>query len=215
MSLFAIQAAADAWLAQNLTAAYAADPRVQSEWWYPLATSIRADEFRPLQDWFVKVDKDKSGTLELGELTKAKWPGNIKLDEDTCKHLMRIFDIDLNGSIGFYEYLALMKFVELVTNTFKKYDADKSGNLDVKELMKALPELGFDLTERSCKNLIKTCGKGFLKPKIGVAQFIGCAAFLGQIRTIYQHGFKQAQGPFQRATFAKFINLLMMLVEDA
>ncbi|ELP91837.1 peflin, putative [Entamoeba invadens IP1] len=215
MSLFQIQAAADAWLAQNITAAYAADPRVKNEWWYPLASSVAASEFRGYQDWFQKVDKDKSGTLELDELKKAVWPGKVKLEEDTCKHLMKIFDVDGSGSIGFYEYLALMKYVELATNVFKQFDKDKSNNLDEKEIFAAMPQLGFDLNNMSCKILIKTCGKGLLAKKIGLSQFIGCAAYLGQIRTIYQHGFKQAQGPFQRATFAKFMNLTLMLMDDA
>ncbi|ELP87448.1 peflin, putative [Entamoeba invadens IP1] len=215
MSLFQIQAAADAWLAQNITAAYAADPRVKNEWWYPLASSVAATEFRGYQDWFQKVDKDKSGTLELNELKKATFPGKIKLDDDTCKHLMSIFDIDRSNSIGFYEYLALMKYVELTTAIFKQFDKDKSNSLDEQEIFRAMPQLGFDLNMNSCRILLKTCGKGLLSKKVNVSQFIGCAAYLGQIRTIYQHGFKQAQGPFQRATFAKFMNLTLNLMDDA
>nr|BAN37741.1 grainin 1 [Entamoeba histolytica]BAN38081.1 grainin 1 [Entamoeba histolytica]BAN38482.1 grainin 1 [Entamoeba histolytica]BAN39113.1 grainin 1 [Entamoeba histolytica]BAN39420.1 grainin 1 [Entamoeba histolytica] len=215
MSLFAIQAAADAWVAQHITAAYQADPLIQREWWYPLATSISGTEFKELQDFFVKTDKDKSGSLELDELKKAKFPGGIKLDENACRHLMRIFDVDLSGSIGFYEYLALMKFVKLATAVFTKFDKDKSGNLDEQEIYAALPELGFDLNMKACKILIQLCGKGLLTKKIQIPQFISCAAYLGQIRTIYQHGFKQAQGDFNRATFSKFMNLTLMLMDDA
>ncbi|GAB1218733.1 hypothetical protein ENUP19_0003G0019 [Entamoeba nuttalli] len=215
MSLFAIQQAADAWIVQNITAAYQADENIKKEWWFPLACSISGTEFRNLQNWFIKVDKDKSGTLELTELRSARWPNGVKLDDETCRHLMRIFDVDFSGSISFYEYLAMMKFVELTTSVFRKYDVDKSGNLDLKEIQTALPDLGFDLNTKSCQVITKLCGKGLFSKKIQLPQFIGCAAYLGQIRTIYQHGFKQAQGDFNRPVFAKFLNLVMSLVDDA
>ena len=212
MSLFAIQAAADSWIMQNLQAAYNADPRVKGEWWFPLCQSLQASQFRELNDWFVKVDKDKSGTLELNELTKAKWPKGIKMTNETAIRLMRIFDIDGSGSIGFYEFLALYNFMNLVIDLFKKYDADKSDSMDLTEMSKALPELGFYCNMNSCKALIKMNGASLGKPRCNLTQFLSCCAYLGQIRSIYQHVFGIPREQIDQVEFNKFVNLVLGLI---
>ncbi|KAL7715733.1 Grainin [Entamoeba marina] len=213
MSLFQIQAASDAWITQNLKTAYEEDPLIKSEWWYPLAISIKSTEYRSYEEFFVKVDKDKSGTLELSELTKARWPFGIKLDGETCKRLMRIFDLDCSGTINFFEYLALLKFVEFSVSIFKKFDSDNSGKLELNELIVALPEMGFDLDEKSCKSLMKICGKGLFKPKIELPQFIACVSLLGQTRSIYCHSFNKTANEIVKEDFNKFVTMVIALAD--
>ncbi|EDR25450.1 Sorcin, putative [Entamoeba dispar SAW760] len=176
--------------------------------------SLRIEEFRPLQEWFEKTDKDKSGTLELNELKSAKFPGGLRLDEDTCRKLMKIFDMDLSGNIGFYEYLALMKFVDLVDKTFIHFDADHSGTMDLNEMMAALPQLGFDITRKNCEALIRANARGLFSKKIKRSQFVGCVSFLGLIRSIYQKTMNVKNDDFKREDFSRFMNLVLLICDE-
>ncbi|ELP91836.1 programmed cell death protein, putative [Entamoeba invadens IP1] len=211
MSLFAIQAAADKYVADMIQAGIKQDPRLQFQWWFPLVESISAVEFHQNQDWFIKVDKDKSGTLDAKEIIKAKFPGDIKVDQTTVNRLMRIFDVDFSGSIGFFEFLALYNFVKLCLDTFKNFDKDKGGSLDAKELTQALPALGFNCSKRSIDILIKL--NSALGKKISKNQFVAVAAYLGQCRSIYQRTFDMKRNEIDNREFDKFVNLVLSLVE--
>nr|BAN39584.1 grainin 2 [Entamoeba histolytica] len=211
MSLFAIQAAADAFVTQMIQAAVNSDPNLKFQWWFPLVERLDAKDLQNLQSWFISVDKDKSGTLEIGELKKAKFPGGIKVDDKTIKRLMRVFDIDMSGSIGFFEFLALWNFMNLCNETFKHFDADKSGSLDVNELIKALPMLGFNCNKRSVDVLLEMNGSSLGSKKVSKNQFISTAAYLGQCRSIYQKTFNMKREEIDNAEFDKFVNLVLAL----
>ncbi|GAB1223339.1 hypothetical protein ENUP19_0143G0004 [Entamoeba nuttalli] len=212
LTFFSIQAAADAWVLQHIQAAYAQDPTIQFQWWYPLVQNLSANDFRELQDWFKKIDKDKSGTLELDELLKAKWPKDMKMNNDTIKRLMLIFDADNNGSIGFYEFIALYNWVKLCIATFKHFDVDQSGSLDITELQVALPQLGFNLNKQSCDALIRANKNLIGKKKLNQVQFICATSYLAQCRTIYQLTFDTHRDQLDPVEFDKFINLVLGLI---
>ncbi|EAL49043.2 actinin-like protein putative [Entamoeba histolytica] len=212
LTFFSVQAAADAWILQNIQAAYAQDPTIQFQWWYPLVQNLSANDFRELQDWFKKIDKDKSGTLELDELLKAKWPKDMKMNNETIKRLMLIFDADNNGSIGFYEFIALYNWVKLCVATFKHFDVDQSGSLDITELQVALPQLGFNLNKQSCDALIRANKNLIGKKKLNQVQFICATSYLAQCRTIYQLTFDTHRDQLDPVEFDKFINLVLGLI---
>ncbi|ELP87447.1 programmed cell death protein, putative [Entamoeba invadens IP1] len=211
MSLFAIQAAADKFVADMIQAAIKQDPKLQFQWWFPLVESVTAVEFHQNQDWFIKVDKDKSGTLDAKEIVKAKFPGDIKIDETTTKRLIRVFDVDCSGSIGFIEFLALYNFVKLCLDTFKHFDSDKGGSLDNKEMAKALPALGFNCSKRSIDTLLKL--NSCLGKKVSKNQFVAAAAYLGQCRSIYQRTFDMKRTEIDNREFDKFVDLVLSLVD--
>ncbi|EDR24953.1 grainin, putative [Entamoeba dispar SAW760] len=211
LTFFAIKAA-DAWILQNIQAAYAQDPTIQFQWWYPLVQNLSANDFRELQDWFKKIDKDKSGILELDELLKARWPKDMKMNNDTIKRLMLIFDADNSGSIGFFEFIALYNWVKLCVATFKHFDIDQSGSLDITELQAALPQLGFNLNKQSCDALIRANKNLIGKKKLNQVQFICATSYLAQCRTIYQLTFDTHMDQLDPVEFDKFINLVLGLI---
>jgi len=94
-----------------------------------------------MQAEFSRLDKDKSGELDVKELASGRLMGSaatreeaaprrdtIALGEDEVKQLVLLMDRDQNGRVSEQEFMYFMKA------EFKRLDMDKSGELDVKEL---------------------------------------------------------------------------------
>ncbi|KAL7713578.1 Grainin 2 [Entamoeba marina] len=208
MSLFEVNTACDSWITQNIKSPYPQNSTVKEQWWYPLCSGVSANEFKEISHWFEQIDKDKSGMITSNELEKTKFKNGIKLNVEVSKRLMKMFDVDESGTVDFYEFVALYKFVLICSDVFEKYDVDGNGSLTQKELLRAIPQLGFNCNELSCNALIKMHGSGLGKPKLNKSQFLSSAAYLCQIRTIYQ---TMTDGTFNRADFDKLMNLLLVI----
>ncbi|ELP93463.1 grainin, putative [Entamoeba invadens IP1] len=210
---FAIQEAVDQWVAETVKAAVAANPRLQFQWWFPLVLTLTGNDYRELQAWFKKIDKDKSGTLELDELLKAKWPKDMKINSETTKRLMMIFDAGCTGSIGFFEFVALYNWVKLCFATFNRFDKDNSDSLSLDEAQEALPYLGFSLNKKNTNTLIKLNKNLFGKKKLNKVQFCCAVSYLAQCRTIYQLTFDTPAVDLDKVEFDKFVNLVLSLAD--
>ncbi|KAL7722227.1 Peflin [Entamoeba marina] len=213
MSVFSTKATTNSWIFQSVNESISDNDPIKLEWWYPLCTSIDQDEYMELMGWFKRIDTDKSGTLSLSELVAIKWFQGIKLEEEACKKLMHIFDLEQSGRISFYAMLAMRKYVELLLDIFSTFDKDKNGTMNVEEMMDALPYLGFEITERNCRALMNTNAKGVISKKIKISQFIQCAAHLGLIRSIYQKTVCNNLS-FKREDFKTFMNMILLIQDD-
>ena len=196
------------WVFQNLKKQFEEDLSLRENWWYPLCNAVKSSEFEALRKWFAKVDTDRSGTLEIDELKMANWPGRVKLDSDTCHHLIKIFDVEMGESVGFYEYLAMIKFVELAV---LQVEGDYIEHANIKS---ALSNLGFDLNDDSINIICKLATKK-VKDKYKKAQFISIVSILGLIRSVYQnsiiHGISEN---FQKDEFSNFVNATLLVIHD-
>ncbi|CCM01023.1 uncharacterized protein FIBRA_03071 [Fibroporia radiculosa] len=102
-----------------------------------------------LWNWFMAVDTDRSGQINMHELQKALINGDwTPFDLDTVKMLMTIFDVDRSGTIGFNEFSGLWKYIHDWQGVYRHFDRDRSGTIDTQELRDALTQFGYNLSPR-------------------------------------------------------------------
>ncbi|KAL5019331.1 hypothetical protein ScPMuIL_005053 [Solemya velum] len=99
-----------------------------------------------LWGWFQAVDQDHSGKITSTELQQALMNGNWSaFNPETCRLMIGMFDRDRNGTIDVYEFSALWKYIQDWKSCFDKFDQDRSGGIDSRELMTALQTFGYNL----------------------------------------------------------------------
>ena len=98
---------------------------------------IQPHERQEMSAWFSAIDIDHSGHITANEIQKCTF-SNVPLGFECASKLVRVFDKDHNGWIGFTEYCAMHKFLSLMQQAFFASDADKSGRLDAREIHHAL-----------------------------------------------------------------------------
>jgi len=102
-----------------------------------------------LWQWFIAVDRDRSGQINPQELSQALVNGDwTPFDLDTVKMLMSVFDVDRSGSITFNEFAGLWKYIQDWQGVFRHFDQDRSGSIDQGELANALQSFGYRLSPK-------------------------------------------------------------------
>ena len=94
--------------------------------------SVSRDEFMQfMSKAFDRFDTNKSGALESGEVSNNSFPISIRTKaagEADVQQLLRMMDADKNGTVTKDEFLQFM------SQTFSRLDADKNERLDRQEL---------------------------------------------------------------------------------
>ncbi|KAJ1021562.1 hypothetical protein NDA13_005597 [Ustilago tritici] len=102
-----------------------------------------------LWQWFIAVDRDRSGQINPQELSQALVNGDwTPFDLDTVKMLMSVFDVDRSGHISFNEFAGLWKYIQDWQGVFRHFDQDRSGSIDQNELANALQSFGYRLSPK-------------------------------------------------------------------
>lgn len=73
--------------------------------------------------------------------------------------MIRMFDSDRSGLIGFEEFCGLWGFLAAWRGLFDRFDADKSGNISLPEYTNALVAFGYRLSPAFVKTLFQTFDK--------------------------------------------------------
>ena len=99
---------------------------------------------------FTLFDKDGSESIDSYELKDAMKALGIYVDKESLKKLMEKADKDGSGSIERPEFLSLMaELIERrdpkreVEKSFRMYDEDDGGTIDLGNLRKVVHELGY------------------------------------------------------------------------
>ncbi|GAA6010158.1 hypothetical protein JCM11491_005368 [Sporobolomyces phaffii] len=101
----------------------------------------------PLRAWFDAVDLDRSGYITQVELKQALVNGDWQpFDDETVRMLLRIFDVDGSGTIGFSEFQGLWNYIKEWQSVFRQFDRDRSGTIEPQELANALSTFGYNLS---------------------------------------------------------------------
>lgn len=88
---------------------------------------------------FKAVDKDGTGSLTEQELRAALVNGDwTSFDPQTVRMMIRMFDTDRDGTIGFNEFCGLWGFLAAWRSLFDRFDTDGSGNISFDEFTNAL-----------------------------------------------------------------------------
>ena len=211
-NLWNMHQAANCWLGAACVYNMPAD--IKNSWWYPMLLTITMDQYIRIYQWFMSVDKDRSGTLELNELMAGQFPGGIRMSPQTALRMMRIFDTDFNGSVSFYEFMAMYKFMEVCYNLFVQNDKDRSGTMEPNEIKPALAQLGFNVNPRSATVIHRIFASG---GRCDMNCWIALCAFCAQVRTTYSVVFRNPfygfNKPFNPVEFGKFLDALIMILE--
>ncbi|KAK8019491.1 programmed cell death protein 6 [Apiospora arundinis] len=96
---------------------------------------------------FRAVDKDGTGQLSERELSAALVNGDwTAFDLHTVRMMIRMFDSDRSGTIGFDEFCGLWSFLASWRTLFDRFDADRSGNISLDEFSNALVAFRYRLS---------------------------------------------------------------------
>jgi Ca2+-binding EF-hand superfamily protein len=96
---------------------------------------------------FKAVDKDGSGQLSEKELRAALVNGDwTSFDPHTVRMMIRMFDTDRSGTIGFEEFCGLWGFLAAWRALFDRFDTDRSGNISFQEFQNALSGVPLSLS---------------------------------------------------------------------
>ena len=68
--------------------------------------------------------------------------------------MIGIFDHDNNGTIELDEFQQLWHYINQWKGVFDRYDRDRSGNIDARELFTAYNEMGFRVSQPFCQMVI-------------------------------------------------------------
>lgn len=68
--------------------------------------------------------------------------------------MIGIFDRDNNGTIDVQEFQQLWQYINQWKGVFDRYDRDKSGNIDARELFTAYSDMGFRVTADFCQLVV-------------------------------------------------------------
>ena len=113
---------------------------------------------------FSLFDKDGSESIDSYELKDAMKALGIYVDKESLKKLMEKADKDGSGSIERPEFLSLMaELIERrdpkreVEKSFRMYDEDDGGTIDLGNLRKVVHELGYQdfVMDMECLSMIK------------------------------------------------------------
>ncbi|XP_066246937.1 peflin isoform X1 [Euwallacea similis] len=109
-----------------------------------------------VNQWFVSVDRDKSGEISWQELQSALVNAEGRnFSESVCRLMIGMFDKDRTGTINVGEFQELYNYINNWLGTFKMYDRDQSGSIEEPELTQALQQMGFRFSPEFTKFLIE------------------------------------------------------------
>ncbi|KAJ0341072.1 hypothetical protein COL922a_002767 [Colletotrichum nupharicola] len=109
---------------------------------------------------FRAVDKDGTGQLSERELSTALVNGDwTAFDPQTVRMMIRMFDSDRSGTIGFAEFCGLWSFLASWRTLFDRFDADRSGNISLQEFSNALVAFRYRLSPGFVELLFRTYDK--------------------------------------------------------
>ena len=101
-----------------------------------------------------------SGQLSVRELGAALVNGDwSSFDPDTVRMMIRMFDSDRSGTIGFQEFCGLWGFLAAWRGLFDRFDADRSGNISPDEYSNALVAFGYRLSPPFVDTLFRSFDK--------------------------------------------------------
>jgi Ca2+-binding EF-hand superfamily protein len=117
------------------------------------------DELRILYENFIELDYNETGKIEFSDLLKV--PELSK--NPIIKRVFRIFDLDDDGKISFFEYInGISIFADCISDNnqkmeflFKVYDNDEDGFISNGDLFKTIKILiGNNLTNNHIQQLV-------------------------------------------------------------
>ncbi|XP_059161701.1 calmodulin-like [Physella acuta] len=134
---------------------------------------------KSMAEWealFKATDKDKNGTLDINELRLMLKSANSNITESQLANMFVYFE-STNGDkkITLSEFISGMQklegFIKTLSTLFTKFDKDKNGYLDKKELKKIIDACGQKFTDMELDEIMKKMDTS-RDGKISLAEFL-------------------------------------------
>lgn len=77
--------------------------------------------------WFDSADRDRSGKLNLHEVTACVKHFGFNIPDHAFYLVFRAFDADNSGQLGFDEFIQLLAELNALTTVFRRYDPEQRG----------------------------------------------------------------------------------------
>lgn len=101
-----------------------------------------------------------TGQLSEQELSAALVNGDwTAFDQQTVRMMIRMFDTDRSGTIGFDEFCGLWSFLASWRTLFDRFDTDRSGNISLSEFTDALIAFRYRLSPQFVELIFRTYDK--------------------------------------------------------
>lgn len=125
------------------------------------------------RQWFETVETKELGKMTARELQHAFETIQGKyFSENSCKFVVRLFDLDKKGGLDVKEFEELYTYVKRWVEAFNMYDADRSGYLNENELDSALKHMDIYFSSDFIKFLIRKNNADSSIKKLSLDQFI-------------------------------------------
>ncbi|XP_015910194.1 programmed cell death protein 6 [Parasteatoda tepidariorum] len=163
-----------------------------------------------LWDIFLRVDRDRSGSITVNELQAALSNGTWQpFNPETVRMMIGMFDRDNSGTINFEEFKALWKYITDWLNCFRSFDTDRSGNIDRNELKSALTSFGYRLSDTFVDLLVQKFNRdGTMTIKFD--DFIQCCVLLQTLTAAFRFHDTDLDG-WIRISYEEFLTLVFSL----
>jgi len=189
-----------------------AQQRPMGHWYCNYYNGLQQQELQQFMAWFSALDRDRGGSLSVRELQSIQFGGK-NLSSRTASVLMSTFDVDKNGELGFWEYVAMHKLIISLQQAFVASDVDRNGRLDHREIHSALGRAGFNLPMPVVQGLFAR----FDAAKQNVLTFegfLGIGAHLAHLKSIFEHNDKARSGQVT-LDYAALVQITMAVFPDS
>lgn len=138
-----------------------------------------------ITEWFRRVDRDRSGKIDVKELQSALALGNLNFSLQTVAQMMKLYDADRSGTMTLQEFQGLHGLLIEMQQTFQRFDRDRSGALTRDEVFQALTAAGFHLDQHAFEALF-----GAYDPdrsqSLGLPEYMGMSVFLKHTANMFR-----------------------------
>lgn len=159
--------------------------------------------------WFLTVDQDKSGRINMYELQQALTNANwTHFNAETCRLMIGMFDRDQSGQIDSNEFGALWQYITQWRGVFEQFDSDRSGAIDANELLNAYTHMGYRLSPQYAQMVIYRYDP-LNKQKLTLDNFIQSCVMLKTVSDSFKQKDTQMQGRIQ-VGYEEFLMMVLL-----
>ena len=127
---------------------------------------IPEDKIAEYKEAFDMFDRNKKGTLSIGDITKIMKNFGYPMTKEEARSMISNVDSSGDGEVDFEEFVMLMEkqiqYIDesdedQVLKAFKSFDKDHDGKITMYEFRYILSQLGDMFTEEEVDTLFKEC----------------------------------------------------------
>ncbi|CAG7829154.1 unnamed protein product [Allacma fusca] len=159
---------------------------------------------------FAAADKDNDGEIGARELQATLSSATLmSFNLSLCELLINMFDRHGKGSVQVDDFIALWKYINDWSNSFRSFDVDGSGNINQKEFTTALGSFGYNLNP-TLTNLLMfkfdRHGEGTLR----FDDFVQCCIILHSVSGAFRNMDRDRDG-FITISYEQFISIVVSI----